>query len=112
MRKPNVMADPMEVISSQILLPGGIMSLVFIGIDPESYDTNCPAVFADEETGDLVFQGWTVTDPQILEDVGRHSPIADHESVVRLPARMRPIILEALNGQGATIQRADRDDSD
>ena len=88
------------------------MSLVFIGIDPESYDTNCPAVFADEETGDLVFQGWTVTDPQILEDVGRHSPIADHESVVRLPARMRPIILEALNGQGATIQRADRDDSD
>jgi hypothetical protein len=90
----------------------GIMALVFIGVDPESKIDNCPAVFVEEETGDLVFQGWTVTDPQMLEDASRHSPIADNESVVRLPARMRAIILEALNGQGATIQRADRVDDD
>ena len=65
-----------------------------------------------EETGDFVFQGWTVTDPGALADVARHSPIADSESVVRLPARMRQIILEALSGQAATIQRADSGDTD
>jgi hypothetical protein len=84
-----------------------IMALIFIAIDPETTGDHCPAVFAEEETGDLLFQGWTVTDPQTLADVARHSPIADTESVVRLPARMRAMILEALNGQGGTIRRAD-----
>jgi hypothetical protein len=84
------------------------MALIFVAIDPNTGGDNCPAVFIEEETGDLLFQGWTVTDPQTLTDVSRHSPIPDNESVVRLPARMRAIIMEALNGQGATIQRADR----
>jgi hypothetical protein len=84
-----------------------IMALVFIAIDPDTTGDHCPAVFAEEETGDLLFQGWTVTDPQILADVARRSPIADNESVVRLPARMRATILEALDGHGATIRRAD-----
>jgi hypothetical protein len=84
-----------------------IVALIFIAIDPETTGDHCPAVFAEEETGDLLFQGWTVIDPQILADVARHSPIADNESVVRLPARMRAMILEALNGQCATIRRAD-----
>jgi hypothetical protein len=84
------------------------MALVFIAIDPETDSDHCPAVFADEETGDLLFQGWTVTDSQTLADIARHSPIADNESVVRLPARMKVMILEALHGHGATIQRADR----
>ena len=53
-------------------------------------------MFVDEETRDLVFTGWTVTDPQTLADVASHSPVAAHESVVRLPARMRKIILEAV----------------
>jgi hypothetical protein len=88
------------------------MSLVFIGIDPGSDDGHCPAVYIEEETGDLLFQGWTVIEPQTLEDVGRHSPIADNESVVRLPARMRAIIQEALIGHAATIQRADCGDGD
>jgi hypothetical protein len=83
------------------------MTLVFMAIDPETDSDHCPAVFAEEETGDLLFQGWTVTDSQTLADVARHSPIADNESVVWLPARMRAMILEALNGHGATIRRAD-----
>jgi hypothetical protein len=87
------------------------MALVFAGIDPGTDGDNCPAVFVEEETGDLLFQGWTVTAPETLADVARHSPVADNESVVRLPARMRAIILEALNG-GATLQRADRGDVD
>ena len=88
------------------------MALRFAGIDPGTNGDHCPAVFVDEETGDFVFQGWTVTDPGALADVARHSPIADSESVVRLPARMRQIILEALSGQAATIQRADSGGTD
>jgi len=86
------------------------MALVFAGIDPDTGGDNCPAVFIDDESGDLIFQGWTITDPKMLADVAKHSPIADDESVVRLPARMRKIVQEALNGQGATVQRADRGD--
>jgi hypothetical protein len=87
------------------------MALIFAGIDPDTGGDNCPAVFTDDETGDLIFQGWTVTDPKMLADVAKHSPIADDESVVRLPARMREIIQEALNGQGSALQRADRGDN-
>ena len=86
------------------------MALEFIGIDPETGGDHCPAVFIDEETGDFLLQGWTVTDPDTLAAIAGHSPIADNESVVRLPARMRAMILEALNGQGATIRRADNGD--
>lgn len=86
------------------------MALILITIDPETDSDHCPAVFVEEETGDLLFQGWTVTDSATLADVSRRSSIADNESVVRLPARMRATILEALSGHGATVQRVDRDD--
>jgi hypothetical protein len=86
------------------------MALIFIAIDPETDSDHCPAVFVEEETGDLLFQGWTVTDPATLTEVSRHSPVADNESVVRLPARMQATILEALNEHGATVQRVDRRD--
>jgi len=84
------------------------MALVFLAIDPGTGGDNCPAVFVEEESGDLLFQGWTVTDTQTLTEISRYSPVAADESVVRLPARMRAIIQEALNGQGATVQGADR----
>jgi hypothetical protein len=87
------------------------MALRFIGIDPETDTEHCPAVFIDE-AGDFLLQGWTVTDPDTLAAVARHSPIADNESVVRIPARMRAIIQEAVNGHGATVQRVDRGDDD
>lgn len=85
------------------------MALKFLAIDPDTNGDNCPAVFLEEETGDLLFQGWTVSDPTTLAESGQHSPIADNESLVRLPARMRKIIMEALH-DGAAVQRADRDD--
>lgn len=46
------------------------MALVFAGIDPDTGGDNCPAVFIDDETGDLIFQGWPVTDPKMLAGVG------------------------------------------
>ena len=86
------------------------MALEFVGKDPESDTNNCPAVFIDDQTGDFLLQGWTVTDAATLAESQAHSPLADNESLVRLPARMRTILLEALHGQGAAVQRADRDD--
>jgi hypothetical protein len=86
------------------------VALEFIGKDPESDTNNCPAVFIEEATGDFLLQGWTVTDSATLADAGRHSPLADNESLVRVPARMRAIIMEALHGESAAVQRADRGD--
>ena len=82
------------------------MALRFLAIDPDTNGENCPALFLEEETGDLLFQGWSVTDPQTLAESGTYSPLADNESLVRLPARMRKIIMEALN-DGAAVQLAD-----
>lgn len=81
------------------------MGLRFVGRDPETDGDHCPAVFIDEGTGDLLFTGWTVTKPEVLAEVVHHGPVATHESVVRLPARMRKIILEAVrDSQGPAIQ--------
>ncbi|WP_084958124.1 hypothetical protein [Thermoactinospora rubra] len=74
------------------------MALAFYGKDPSNPGNNCPAVFRDPITGDFYFQGETVTDPEILAMVAANSPILDSESVVRLPARMIEIIMEACRG--------------
>ena len=74
------------------------MRLSFVGITPNTPDSECPAVYVDEDTGDLWFQGETVTDPDALAEVAGHSPIGARESVVKLPTVMRQIILEAANG--------------
>ena len=88
------------------------MPLRFIGIDPETDGDNCPAVFIDEDNGDLLFQGSSVTDPRTPADEAQHSPIADYESLVMPPARMREIIMEKPHRQGAAVQRTDRGDDD
>jgi hypothetical protein len=85
------------------------MPLKFLGIDPATNGENCPALFLDEETGDLLFQGWMVSDPQTLAESSQHSPLADNEGLVRLPARMRKTIMEALH-DSAAVQRPDRGD--
>ncbi|MCW2890373.1 MAG: hypothetical protein JWL58_7235 [Streptosporangiaceae bacterium] len=72
------------------------MPLRLIALDPDTDGGDCPAVFLDTDSGDLVFQGWTVTDPAALAEVNGVSRIADNESVVRLPTRMRKIVLNAL----------------
>lgn len=66
--------------------------------------SHCPALFLEDETGDLLFQGEAVTDPAVLTESGTHSPLGETESLVRLPARMRAIILEALSGDGSAVQ--------
>jgi hypothetical protein len=60
-------------------------------------------VFIDEGTGEFLLQGWTVTDPDTLSAVAGYTPIADNESVVRLPVRMRQILLEVVSGHGTAV---------
>jgi hypothetical protein len=70
----------------------------FIGGDPESNSSECPAVFVDPRTGDFLLRGKTVTDPGVIESLNGHIGKADDEADVWLPARMAPFIREALDG--------------
>ncbi|TDW21622.1 hypothetical protein [Kribbella kalugense] len=79
------------------------MALEFYGKDPNCPGNNCPAVFRDEETGDLYFQGETVIAPEVLVRLSQDSGLADSESVVKLPARMAEMIVEACRA-GAVVR--------
>src|SRR6266536_1723414 len=70
----------------------------FIGGDPESNASECPAVFVIPETGDFVFRGKTITDPALIAEFNEHIGKAEDESDVWLPARMAPLIRDALDG--------------
>lgn len=74
------------------------MTLKFVGIDPATPGGNCPSVWVDEATGDLLFQGWEETDESNRAQIASRSPILAHERIVRLPARMRSIIRAAVEG--------------
>lgn len=74
------------------------MRLSFVGITPNTPDNGCPAVFVDEETGDVLVLGEVVTDQDALAEVAQHSPIGGAEAVVKVPPALRPFILEAVNG--------------
>ncbi|MGW1226796.1 hypothetical protein [Streptomyces sp. NPDC001478] len=70
------------------------MSLRFFGKDPNSDGDECPSVWVDDATADMVFQGWKgdeATEAECLQ-VGN---IPDTEAVIRIPARMVPLIREA-----------------
>ncbi|MFI0981220.1 hypothetical protein ACH4SP_29950 [Streptomyces sp. NPDC021093] len=77
------------------------MSLEFVGIDPETEKDGSPTVWVHEETADLVIQGITAEGDLAAEIhetqwVPGHVPgIPDHESVIRIPARMVPILRKA-----------------
>lgn len=56
----------------------------FLGTDPDSQEGQSPTLFATDRTDRSTFiaQGWKVTDPQVLADVG---PIPDHEAIIEIP---------------------------
>lgn len=76
------------------------MALRFIGIDPNTGDGESPTVWVDEAQQELVFQGWKPSaeleaECAATEVPGHAEGIPDHEAVVRIPARMVPMIREA-----------------
>jgi hypothetical protein len=61
----------------------------FIGGDPTSNASECPAVFVDAETGDFLFRGKTATDQSVITELNQHIGRAEDESDVWLPAGWR-----------------------
>ncbi|SEE69746.1 hypothetical protein SAMN05216532_8610 [Streptomyces sp. 2231.1] len=59
------------------------MQLRFIGTTSEN--GNCPTLYEDTETGDIVVQGYTVTDPA---DIAQLRDVLDSESFVRIPREL------------------------
>jgi hypothetical protein len=74
--------------------------LQFIGIDPDTGDGESPTVWVDHEANELVLQGWK-PDTELeaecaaFEVPGHSRGIPEHEAVIRIPARMVPMIREA-----------------
>ncbi|MGH3277764.1 MAG: hypothetical protein ACRDNW_01330 [Trebonia sp.] len=56
----------------------------FLGTDPDSQEGQSPALFATDRADRKTYiaQGWKVTDPQVLADVG---PVPDHEAIIEIP---------------------------
>jgi hypothetical protein len=70
------------------------MALKFIAKDPETNGANCPTVWVDQETQEVVIQGWKANDAMMTECL-TSGPIPDSEAVIRLPARMAAALREA-----------------
>ncbi|MFI5867424.1 hypothetical protein [Streptomyces sp. NPDC051546] len=70
------------------------MALRFIGIDPDSDTGQCPTVWVDEDTADVVVQGWNA-DEALLAQCLETGSIPPTEGVVRIPARMAALLREA-----------------
>jgi hypothetical protein len=76
------------------------MPLQFIAIDPDTGQSGSPTVWVDEETADIVLQSYIADDEtrgQCAQNTapGHAKGIPDHETVVRIPARLVPMLREA-----------------
>jgi hypothetical protein len=60
------------------------MRAQFLGKDPESQVENSPTLFVTDRTDRTTYiaQGWVVTDPQALADIG---PVPDGEAIIEIP---------------------------
>ncbi|MBH1933302.1 hypothetical protein I5Q34_03190 [Streptomyces sp. AV19] len=73
------------------------MTLLFVGIDPETKTEQCPAAWVDVDMKpepDILFQGW-LADEQAQAECRKNSPHPDTEAVIRMPYRMIDIIRKA-----------------
>jgi hypothetical protein len=62
----------------------GALELTWLGT--VSGEDGCPSVFATNQ-GTYVVQGWRVTDPAALAELGRRG-LPDHETAVEIPAEL------------------------
>jgi hypothetical protein len=63
---------------------GGPMRARFLGKDPKSHVDQSPTLFATDRADRTTYiaQGWVVTDPRALADVG---PIPEGEAIIEIP---------------------------
>ncbi|MFI1102550.1 hypothetical protein [Streptomyces melanogenes] len=84
------------------------MSLLFVGIDPNTGDKQSPTVWVDRKNKEIVFQGWKAgaeleAECAECEVLGHAKGIPEGEAVVRIPARMAHMVREACDA----VERAD-----
>jgi hypothetical protein len=77
------------------------MGLRFVGVDPDTGKEGSPTVWVDDEAQEIVLQGWDA-DSSLLARVleaghgeDHANTIPDGESVIRIPARMVPMLRRA-----------------
>ena len=80
------------------------MPLQFIGIDPRTEQGDSPTVWAETEKQELLIQGWTATPEEVARCYaeggtapGHAVGVPEHETIIRIPARMAPILRKALD---------------
>ncbi|GAA1951158.1 hypothetical protein GCM10009738_25780 [Kitasatospora viridis] len=78
------------------------MALGFVGIDPTTGGGGSPTVWVEDEEEEIIVQSQTA-DAALCEKIagtewvpGHAVGIPAHESVIRIPARMVPILKEAI----------------
>ncbi|MFF2926794.1 hypothetical protein ACFVTP_31015 [Streptomyces celluloflavus] len=83
------------------------MAVEFVGIDPDTDRDHCPTVWADAETQEILLQGWK-PNPETQAKCEGTSPangsVPDSEAIVRIPARMIPMIREACECDTRSLQ--------
>ncbi|MFC7220375.1 hypothetical protein ACFQLX_19725 [Streptomyces polyrhachis] len=82
------------------------MSLVFIGVDPNSEVGQSPTVWVDTDTQEFVIQGWRASTEDEARCYaaavpGHAAGVPAHEALVRVPARMVHMLREACNALDA-----------
>jgi hypothetical protein len=83
-----------------------VMSLRFIGVDPDSPNNGSPTVWLDDADGSIVIQGWKITDERTMSEITAAKAVPDHETVVRMPARMASFLMEACGGGTSGVRPA------
>lgn len=60
------------------------MRAQFLGKDPDSQVDNSPTLFATDRSDRKTYiaQGWVVTDPQAIADIG---PVPEGEAIIEIP---------------------------
>ncbi|MET7907653.1 hypothetical protein [Streptomyces avermitilis] len=76
------------------------MALRLIGIDPETGQSGSPTAWVDLANADIVLQSYIADDRTRTECVGNTAPghdkgIPDHETVIRIPVHLVPLLREA-----------------
>lgn len=74
----------------------------FLGKDPESIEGESPTLFATDRTDRVTYiaQGWKVTDPQALADVG---DVPDHETLIEIPEDVLKMYARRYLEEGGTL---------
>ncbi|MFI8435161.1 hypothetical protein ACIGJO_15625 [Streptomyces sp. NPDC079020] len=74
------------------------MAVEFVGIDPNTDRDHCPTVWAGTEAQEILLQGWKPggrAQAQCEATSPANGSVPEGEAIVRLPARMIPMIREA-----------------